>query len=363
MSAGDGMNGYMLELYNVRKLFPVARGIISTLLRKPLRWVHAVDDVSFQMKPGEILSLVGESGSGKTTTALCCTGLIPASDGEILLDGENVLDLVNDRKRRKKLRLSTQVIFQDPYESLNPRQTVFNTVAEPLEVHNLVNSQTEKVERVTAALEDAGLKPPAGFFDRYPQELSGGQRQRVVIASALVMKPKLLVADEPVSMLDVSIRADILNLLRKLRDDHGITILYITHDLATAAFIADRVVVMYLGNIVEIGPAKTVLGNPFHPYTRALMSVIPVPNPRRRHKRMLLTGETPNPIDLPTGCRFHPRCPELEEECRQMVPVSDEIEPDHFVACGLPRREAAAAGANGGTDPYVEPPVVHGRRG
>ena len=363
MNKSDVKNGYVLELYNLRKLFPVTRGIVGTIMRKPQRWVHAVDDVSFQMKPGEILSLVGESGSGKTTTALCCTGLIPDSEGEILLDGENVLELVNDRKRRKRLRLSTQVIFQDPYESLNPRQTVFNAVAEPLEVHKLVNSQAEKVERVSAALEDAGLKPPAAFFDRYPQELSGGQRQRVVIASALVMKPKLLVADEPVSMLDVSIRAEILNLLRNLRDVHGITILYITHDLATAAFIADRVSVMYLGNIVEIGPAKKVLGNPFHPYTRALMSVIPVPNPRRRRKRVVLTGETPNPIDLPAGCRFHPRCPAMEEDCRQMVPVTDEIEPDHFVACGHPRREAAAAEIDGGADQYVEPPVVHGQCG
>ena len=343
MSNGDGKNGYMLELYNLRKLFPVSRGVVATLMRKPLRWVHAVDDVSFQMKKGEILSLVGESGSGKTTTALCCTGLIPASEGEIFLDGEDVLELVNDRKRRKRLRLSTQVIFQDPYESLNPRQTVFNAVAEPLEVHKLVSNQSEKVERVSAALTDAGLKPPAEYFERYPQELSGGQRQRVVIASALVMKPKLLVADEPVSMLDVSIRAEFLYLLRRLRDEHGITILYITHDLATAAFIADRVAVMYLGTIVEIGPAKTVLGNPYHPYTRALMSVIPVPNPRRRRKRMVLKGETPNPIDLPPGCRFHPRCPKMVEDCRMMEPVLEEVEPEHLIACCMPRLLAEAA--------------------
>jgi peptide/nickel transport system ATP-binding protein len=337
------MNDYVLEINHLRKLFPVSRGIVGALMRKPMRWVHAVDDVSFSMKKGEILSLVGESGSGKTTTALCCTGLIPASEGKILLEGEDVLELANSRMRRGELRQKVQTIFQDPYESLNPRQTVFNTVAEPLEVHKLVSSQTEKIERVISALDDAGLKPPPDFIDRYPQELSGGQRQRVVIASSLVLQPKLVVADEPVSMLDVSIRAEILNLLLRLRDDHNITILYITHDLATAAYIADRVAVMYLGVIVEIGPAKTVLGNPYHPYTKALMSVIPVPNPRRRRARMVLKGETPNPIDLPSGCRFHPRCPEVQEDCRMIVPVVDEIEPQHFIACNLPHPSLHAA--------------------
>jgi peptide/nickel transport system ATP-binding protein len=328
-------NDYVLEISQLRKLFPISRGIIGVLTRQPQKWVHAVDDISFKLKRGEILALVGESGSGKTTTALCCTGLIGTSQGHILLDGEDVSELVKDRMLRKRLRQDSQIIFQDPYESLNPRQTVFKVVAEPLEVHKLVSSQQEKVARVTEALDDAGLKPPADFFDRFPQELSGGQRQRVVIAGALVLRPKFLVADEPVSMLDVSIRAEILSLLLRLRDEHGITILYITHDLATAAYIADRVAVMYLGVIVEIGPARSVLGNPYHPYTKALMSVIPVPNPRHRHKRLVLQGETPNPVDLPSGCRFHPRCPDVKEDCRMMVPVLEEIEPEHFVACSL----------------------------
>ncbi len=332
-------DGHVLQVQNLRKLFPVSRGIVGTLTRKPQRWVHAVDDVSFEMKRGEILALVGESGSGKTTTALCATGLIAATEGRILLEGQDVLEMAGDRKRRKELRRKAQVIFQDPYESLNPRQKVFDTVAEPLEVHNLVSDEGEKLELVTAALDDAGLKPPSGFFDRYPQELSGGQRQRVVIASGLVLHPRMLVADEPVSMLDVSIRAEILNLLLRLRDQHGITILYITHDLATAAFLADRVAVMYLGIIVEIGPAKKVLTNPFHPYTRALMSVIPVPNPRRRKERTVLKGETPNPIDLPSGCRFHPRCPLAEADCERLVPALAEVDPDHFMACGVVRRE------------------------
>ena len=329
----------ILIVQNLRKLFPISRGIVGALTRKPQRWVHAVDDVSFSMKKGEILSLVGESGSGKTTTALCATGLIPATEGKVLLDGEDVLEMVDNRRLRKELRRKAQVIFQDPYESLNPRQKVFDTVAEPLEVHNLVTSKEEKVRRVKSALDDAGLKPPSGFFSRFPQELSGGQRQRVVIASGLVLNPKMLVADEPVSMLDVSIRAEILNLLLRLRDDHGITILYITHDLATASYLADRVAVMYLGIMMEIGPARNVLTKPFHPYTKALMSVIPVPNPRRRKERTVLKGETPNPIDLPSGCRFHPRCPKSEPDCREFIPALTEVEPDHFMACEVVRRE------------------------
>ena len=322
----------VLEVSDLRKLFPVSRGILGTLLRKPQRHVHAVDGVSFSVSKGEILGLVGESGSGKTTTALNVLGLDEPTGGEILFNGQSVPELVHSRERLR-LRRQVQIIFQDPYESLNPRQTVFATVAEPLEVHRLVKSREEKVERVTAALDAAGLKPAETFFHRYPQELSGGQRQRVVIAGALVLNPQLLVADEPVSMLDVSIRADILGLLRQLRDEHNITILYITHDLATAAYFTDRVAVMYLGRIVEIGPTRTVLSDPRHPYTQALLSVIPVPNPRRRRKRMILVGETPNPIDLPSGCRFHPRCPVASARCSQTEPQLQSVGPDHQVAC------------------------------
>ncbi len=322
----------VLKVSNLRRLFPVSRGIVGTLLRKPQRYVHAVDGVSFSVGRGEILGLVGESGSGKTTTALNVLGLDEPTGGEILFNGQSIPELVHSRERLR-LRRQVQIIFQDPYESLNPRQTVFATVAEPLEVHRLVKSREEKIERVTAALDAAGLKPAETFFHRYPQELSGGQRQRVVIAGALVLNPQLLVADEPVSMLDVSIRAEILGLLRQLRDEHGITILYITHDLATAAYFTDRVAVMYLGRIVELGPTKTVLSDPKHPYTQALLSVIPVPNPRRRRKRMILVGETPNPIDLPSGCRFHPRCPAASAQCSQTEPQLQRVGPDHQVAC------------------------------
>jgi peptide/nickel transport system ATP-binding protein len=322
----------VLQVSNLRTLFPVSRGVVGTLLFKPRRHVHAVDGVSFSVARGEILGLVGESGSGKTTTALNALGLVEPTEGEILFNGQSVPALVQSRERLR-LRQQAQIVFQDPYESLNPRQTVFATVAEPLEVHRLVKNREEKIERVKAALNAAGLKPPETFFDRYPQALSGGQRQRVVIAGALVLNPQLLVADEPVSMLDVSIRAEILNLLLQLRDERGITILYITHDLATAAYFTDRVAVMYLGRIVEIGPTKTVLSDPRHPYTQALLSVIPVPNPRRRRKRMILAGETPNPIDLPSGCRFHPRCPAASDQCPHTEPQLQSVAADHQVAC------------------------------
>ncbi len=328
------VNGPLLEVQDLRKLFPVRRGLLGAIRRQPKCYVHAVDGLSFALETGEILALVGESGSGKTTTGLCTLGLIDPTGGHVRLQGEDVVELAHSR-RRKELRRKAQLIFQDPYESLNPRQTVYRAVSEALGVHDLAASEAEKREKVTAALEDAGLKPASTFMDRYPQQLSGGQRQRVVIASAIVLNPVFLVADEPVSMLDVSIRAEILNLLRRLRDEHGITMIYITHDLASAAYVADKVAVMYLGAIVEIGPARSVLGDPRHPYTKALMSVIPVPNPQRRRKRLVLKGETPDPIDLPSGCRFHPRCPEAIPICSEQEPILEDLGKAHQAACLL----------------------------
>jgi len=325
-------NEAVLTVEGLRKLFPVSRGIVGTLLGKEQRHVHAVDGVSFTVPRGEILGLVGESGSGKTTTAMCALGLIEPTEGQIRFNGRNVVELAHSRERLR-LRREMQVVFQDPYEALNPRQTVYETVVEPLEVHHLVRGREEKEARAAAALEVAGLKPPEAFLSRYPEALSGGQRQRLVIAGALVLQPELLVADEPVSMLDVSIRAEILNLLLELRDEQGITILYITHDLATAAYFTDRIAVMYLGRIVEIGPTSVVLKDPRHPYTQALLSVIPVPNPRRRRKRMVLEGETPNPIDLPAGCRFRPRCPAATEACAAAEPQLVNVGEGHQVAC------------------------------
>jgi len=324
---------FILQVNDLRKLYPLARGLAGTLRGAEREMVHAVDGVSFAMRRGEILGLVGESGSGKTTTAMNILGLVEPSKGEIRFNGQDVQGMVRGRNRLA-LRRQVQMIFQDPYEALNPRQTIFQIVAEPLEVHDLVRNKAEKMERVEAALSDAGLKPPGNFLSRYPEDLSGGQRQRVVIAGALVLQPQLLVADEPVSMLDVSIRAEILNLLRQLRDTHNISILYITHDLATAGFFTDRIAVMYLGRIVEIGPTTDVLKNPKHPYTKALLSVVPVANPRKRRQRVILQGEIPNPIHIPQGCRFHPRCPAAIDICKTIDPMLQSSQ-EHSAACVL----------------------------
>jgi oligopeptide/dipeptide ABC transporter ATP-binding protein len=339
----------ILELDDLHKHFPIARGVWGTLTRQPHRRVRAVDGVTFRVARGEILALVGESGSGKTTVGMNVLGLQQPTRGRVLFDGVDVAEWaygrgpsveaageLRDLGRRRRvmlLRERAQMVFQDPYESLNPRQKVFDTVAEPLEIHRLTGSQEEKAERVRSALETCGLVPADHFWSRFPAELSGGQRQRVVIAGALVLEPQLLVADEPVSMLDVSIRAEILNLLHALRRERGITILYTTHDLATAGFFTDRMAVMYLGRIVELGPTAEVLSAPRHPYTRALISVIPAPNPRRRRKRQILRGEIPDAVEIPAGCRFHPRCPAAVEGCRDVDPELREVAPGHAVAC------------------------------
>jgi oligopeptide/dipeptide ABC transporter ATP-binding protein len=280
-------------------------------------------------------------------------GLQTPTKGQVTLDGHNVADWVHGnvktgspqdllsidqmskREQIMSLRRRAQMIFQDPYESLNPRQKVYDIVAEPLSIHHKTMSEEEKRQRVKEALEICGLAPVDHFWDRYPDGLSGGQRQRVVIAGSLVLDPELLVADEPVSMLDVSIRAELLNLLLKIRDERNITILYITHDLATAGYFTDRIAVMYLGRIVEIGPTKDVLTKPQHPYTKSLISVLPAPNPRRRRDRVILEGEVPNPIDLPTGCRFHPRCPVAIQDCKETDPEIIQVSNGHKAACIL----------------------------
>jgi oligopeptide/dipeptide ABC transporter ATP-binding protein len=320
----------ILQVQNLRKLFPYQEG---SFRRGSDQFVHAVDDIDLVLGKGEIVGLVGESGCGKSTLALTLMGLESATDGHIYFDGQDVTHLRG--KAQKAYRRQIQMVFQDPYESLNPLMTIREIVSEPLKVHGLLRDKKERIERVRKALEDSGLKPADIYLERYPHELSGGQRQRVVIAGALVLEPIVLLADEPVSMLDVSIRAEILNLLASLRVSRGISILFITHDLATAAHFTDRVAVMYLGRIVEIGPTEQVLSAPAHPYTKALLSVIPVPNPRSRRERIILQGDPPNPVDLPEGCRFRPRCPIAKSLCESQDPMLRDISGGHKAACLL----------------------------
>ncbi len=320
----------ILEVKNLKKYFLAGRpGWFS---RKD-SYVHAVDDVDLQLKRGEVIALVGESGCGKSTLSLTLMLLEEATEGSIFFNGKDITHVNNQEK--KAIRQNIQMVFQDPYESLNPTQSIEEIVTEPLIVHGLGANADERKERVIRALEDLGLKPAESYMDRFPHQLSGGQRQRVVIAGALVLEPHLLLADEPVSMLDVSIRAEIINLLADLRKSRNISVIFITHDLGTVGYFADRVAVMYLGRIVEIGSMSEILKNPQHPYTQALLSVIPVPNPRLRKKRIILQGETPNPIDLPSGCRFHPRCPMAMDICKQTDPRLVKVSDTHQAACVL----------------------------
>jgi len=318
----------VIEVNDLCKYFPVSP---TSLFDRSDKYVHAVDGVDLLVAPREVVAIVGESGCGKSTLALTLMGLEAATSGSVKITGDEISELTS--KQMRSLRRDIQMIFQDPYESLNPVMKIGDIVAEPLKVHKLAENKEERRERVLRALEEAGLKPADNFVGRYPHQLSGGQRQRAAIAAALVLEPQVLLADEPVSMLDVSIRAEILNLLLALREQVGISVLLITHDLGTVGYIADRIAVMYLGRIVEIGETQDILQNPQHPYTKALLSVSPVPNPRQRRERIILQGETPNPIDLPPGCRFHPRCPVAQAQCSEIDPALEEVSEGHQVAC------------------------------
>ena len=317
--------GPILEVQELFKYFATRQSIF----RRTPSFVKAVDGISFTLQRGEVLAVVGESGCGKTTIARTLIGLERPTQGRMAFNGRSIGHEIT----LKQLRLHAQMVFQDPYESLDPRATISDTVEEPLVVHHIGKTHRARMVRVKAALEDAGLRPVSDYLLRYPHELSGGQRQRVVIAGAIVLEPDLLIADEPVSMLDVSIRAEILNLLNDLRQKRGISIIFITHDLGTVACFADRIAVMYLGRIVELGPTAAVLKNPGHPYTKALLSVVPVPNPRLRRERVILQGETPNAADVPPGCRFHPRCPIAAEECKLTDPPYASVGENHKTAC------------------------------
>jgi oligopeptide/dipeptide ABC transporter ATP-binding protein len=329
----------LLEIEDLVVRYAIPRGLSGAMLRRPHRFVHAVSGVSLSVRRGEMVALVGESGCGKTTTAQAILRLVRSDSGSVRFDGTEVTTLPSADLRRLRRRM--QIIYQDPYESLDPRFRVSATVAEPLLIHR-VGSRSARRAAVEDALERVGLSPPELFADRFPHELSGGQRQRVAIAASLVLEPDLLVADEPVSMLDVSVRAGILSILDDLRD-RGMAVLMITHDLSTAARFADRICVMYLGRIVEEGSAHQVVESPCHPYTQALLSVVPRRDPRRRVEPQILRGETPNPIDVPKGCRFHPRCPliasgeaarlGIEERCRTEDLVLREVGPGHSAAC------------------------------
>jgi oligopeptide transport system ATP-binding protein len=312
----------LLEVRNLVKHFEVGRGI-----------VRAVDGVSFTIEQGETLGLVGESGCGKTTTGRCILQLERPTSGSVVFEGRELTTL--DQSELRAVRRKVQVIFQDPYSSLNPRMTVGQIIAEPLAVHGIVRGAGARAARVKDLLSRVGLLP--GHARRYPHEMSGGQRQRVGIARALAMEPSLIVCDEPVSALDVSIQAQIINLLEDLQSEFGLTYLFIAHDLAVVRHISDRVAVMYLGKIAEMADRKTIYDNPRHPYTKALLSAVPIPDPEleMKRERIVLGGEVPSPLNPPAGCVFHPRCPIAVDRCKHEIPLLRDLSPGHGAACHL----------------------------
>lgn len=315
---------------NLKKYFPVQRGVLEQLFTRKKSYVKAVDNVTFSIKKKEIFTLAGESGCGKTTTGRVLLRLMEPTSGRIYFNGEDITRLKGERLRL--LRRKMQVIFQDPYASLNPRMRIGDAIGHPLEIYGLAK-QEEKTKAVLEVLTKVGLTPPEQFINLYPLHLSGGQRQRVALARSIILKPEFMVADEPVSMIDVSLRTTIIDLLLSFRNELGLTFLFVTHDLAVAKYISDRIAVMYLGKIVEIGTRQEIFSTPIHPYTQALLSAIPVPNPERKRKAVELKGEVPSAINVPTGCRFHPRCPYAGKECSEQEVELMSITPTHFVAC------------------------------
>lgn len=301
------------------------------MLARNRHFVKAVDDVSFDVRRGEIFTLAGESGCGKTTTGKLVLKLFPVTSGKIFFDGQDITGLKGEELRA--LRRKMQMIFQDPYASFNPRMRVGDAVGHSLEIHKLAKGE-EKKQHVKDILERVGLVPAEKFVDLFPHQISGGQRQRAAMARSLILQPEFIVADEPVSMIDVSLRTAIIDLMLDLRRDFGLTYLFITHDLAIAKYISDRIAVMYLGKIVELGRKDAIFNSPVHPYTKALLAAIPVPNPERKRNPSELIGEVPSAIDIPSGCRFHTRCKYAKEGCSVKEPELVEVTPGHFAACG-----------------------------
>lgn len=322
----------IIKVEHLKKYFPVQKSLLEQLFTRELSYVKAVDDVTFSIKSGEFFTLAGESGCGKTTTGRVIVKLLEPTSGKIYFNGADITKLKGEKLRL--LRRKMQIIFQDPYASLNPRMKIIDAVGHPLEIHGLAKGE-EKKKKVLEVLEKVGLTPPEQFINLYPHQLSGGQRQRVALARSIILKPEFMVADEPVSMIDVSLRSTIIDLMLSFRKELGLTYLFITHDLAVAKYISDKIAIMYLGKIVEMGHKEPLFRNPMHPYTQALLSAIPVPNPERERKRIELTGEVPSAIDIPTGCRFHPRCPYRTDKCSKEEPQLTEVEKGHFVACHL----------------------------
>jgi len=329
-SAATQSEDIILEVKNLKMYFPVGSGFLS---RKPVGYVKAVDDVSFTVQRGETLGLVGESGCGKTTTGRSILQLYKPTAGQVIFDGQDLTSM--NTKTMRGMRREMQVIFQDPYSSLNPRMTAGNIIGEPLIVHGLVANKTEYRDKVADLLTNVGLNPY--MADRFPHEFSGGQRQRIGVARALSVSPKFIVADEPVSALDVSIQAQIINLLEDLQEQFNLTYLFIAHDLSVVRHISDRVGVMYLGHMVEMAERNEIYRNPIHPYTKALLSAVPIPDPvlDAQRERVLLTGEVPSPLNPPSGCVFHPRCPVANDTCSQILPELREVETNHYSACIL----------------------------